>query len=288
VNKTLNLIPALRRRAKVIPTLRVEDTSVEQNSMDVKIFDSRLRLAEAASVEAAGIIRQAIAARSQAYLIAATGTSQFEFLDALVVQPDIDWGQVTFFHLDEYVGLSKTHPASFRRYLQERIVDRIQPRAFHFLNADAPDPAAECQRVGELILRQTIDAAFVGIGENGHLAFNDPPADFETEEPYLIVNLDLACRRQQVGEGWFESIEAVPTQAISMSIQQILKARHVLCVVPDQRKATAVRDCLELAVSPLHPASILQQHASATIYLDMESAALLKSSIATSRLSDRA
>lgn len=256
--------------------------------MDVKIFDSRLELAQAAANEAASLVRQAIALRSQAYLIAATGTSQFEFLDALVLQPGIDWGQVTFFHLDEYVGLPKTHPASFRRYLQERIVDRIRPRAFHFLNGDAPDPAAECRRVGELISRQTIDAAFVGIGENGHLAFNDPPADFETEEPYLIVDLDEACRRQQVGEGWFESIEAVPTQAISMSIRQILKASNVLCVVPDQRKAKAVRDCLELAVSPLHPASILQQDARATIYLDTESAALLKASTATSQLSDLA
>ena len=249
--------------------------------MDVKIFTSRLELAQAAANEAAGLIRQAIAARSQTYLIAATGTSQFEFLETLVIQPGIDWGQVTFFHLDEYVGLPKTHPASFRRYLQERIVDQVQPRAFHLLNGDASDPAAEGGRVGELISRQTIDAAFVGIGENGHLAFNDPPADFETEEPYLIVELDEACRRQQVGEGWFESIEAVPTHAISMSIQQILKARNVLCVVPDRRKARAVRDCLELAVSPLHPASILQQHARTTIYLDTESAALLKSSTTT-------
>ena len=245
--------------------------------MDVKIFTSRLELAQAAANEAAGLIRRAIAARSEALLIAATGTSQFEFLDALVLQPGIDWGHVTFFHLDEYVGLPKTHLASFRRYLQERIVDRIEPRAFHLLNGDAADPLTECRLVGELISRQTIDAAFVGIGENGHLAFNDPPADFETEAPYLIVELDEACRRQQVGEGWFESIEAVPTQAISMSIQQILKARNVLCVVPDRRKATAVRDCLELAVSPLHPASILQQHPGATIYLDTESAALLKS-----------
>jgi glucosamine-6-phosphate deaminase len=245
--------------------------------MDVKIFDSRLKLAEAAAKKAAGLIRQAIASRGQAYLIAATGASQFEFLSALVPQPDVEWNKVTFFHLDEYVGISKNHPASFRRYLQERIVDRVAPRAFHFLNGDATDPEAECQRVGELISRETVDAAFVGIGENGHLAFNDPPADFETKEPYLIVELDEACRRQQVGEGWFETIEAVPTQAISMSIQQILKAGNVLCVVPDRRKATAVRDCLELAVSPLHPASVLRQHPRATIYLDPESAALLKS-----------
>jgi glucosamine-6-phosphate deaminase len=244
--------------------------------VDLAIFDSRLQLAQAAANEAAGLIRQAIAARGQAYLIAATGTSQFEFLEAIVLQPNVDWAQVTFFHLDEYVGLSRTHPASFRRYLQERIVDRIQPGAFHFLNGEAPDPAAECRRVGELISRATIDAAFVGIGENGHLAFNDPPADFDTQEPYLVVELDEACRRQQVGEGWFVTVGDVPVQAISMSVQQILKARHVLCVVPDRRKARAVRDCLELEVSPLRPASILQQHARTTMYLDTESAAFLK------------
>ena len=244
--------------------------------MDVAIFDSRLKLAQAAANEAAGLIRQAIAARGQAYLIAATGASQFEFLDELVLQPNVDWAQVTFFHLDEYVGLPKTHPASFRRYLQERIVDRVQPGAFHFVNGDALDPVAECRRVGELISRQTIAAAFVGIGENGHLAFNDPPADFYTQEPYLIVELDEGCRRQQVGEGWFESVDEVPRRAISMSIQQILKARNVLCVVPDGRKAQAVRDTLELEISPLRPASILRQHPRTTIYLDLESAALLK------------
>lgn len=254
--------------------------------MDVAIFDSRLQLAQTAANEAAGLIRQAIAARGQAYLIAATGASQFEFLDALVLQPSVDWGKVTFFHLDEYVGLPKTHVASFRRYLQERIVDRIQSGAFHFLNGDAPDPAAECRRVGELISRETIDAAFVGIGENGHLAFNDPPADFHTQEPYLIVELDEACRRQQVGEGWFETVSDVPVQAISMSIKQILKSRQVLCVVPDRRKARAVRDCLELEVSPLHPASILQRHARTTIYLDTESAALLKSTSRAAQSSD--
>jgi len=245
--------------------------------MDLQIFDSRLELGEAAANNAADLIRHAIATRGQAYLIAATGASQFEFLDALMLPPKVDWGQVTFFHLDEYVGLPKSHPASFRRYLQARIVDRIHPGAFHFLDGDVADPASECRRVGELISRQTIDAAFVGIGENGHLAFNDPPADFGTEEPYLIVKLDAACRSQQVGEGWFQRIEEVPTHAISMSIQQILKARYVLCIAPERRKAEAVRDCLELEVSPLHPASILQRHPAATIYLDKESAALLKS-----------
>lgn len=245
--------------------------------MKVAIFDSRLRMAEAAAYEAARIIREAIADRGRAYLVVATGVSQFEFLEALVGQPNIEWRHTTFFHLDEYVGLAAVHPASFRKYLNDRIVDRVRPGSFHFVNGDAPDPAVECQRVGELISRQTIDAAFVGIGENGHLAFNDPPADFNTQDPYIIVELDEACRRQQVGEGWFERVDQVPRQAISMSIQQILKARNVLCVVPDRRKARAVRDTLDLEISPLRPASILQQHARTTIYLDTESAALLES-----------
>ncbi len=256
--------------------------------MNLAIFDTRLQLAAAAADEAACIIRQAITESGHAYLIAATGASQFEFLEALVRQSNIDWGQTTFFHLDEYVGLPEGHRASFRRYLRERIVDRVHPGVFHFVNGDDPDPAAECRRVGGLISRQTIDAAFVGIGENGHLAFNDPPADFYTQEPYLIVELDEACRRQQVGEGWFETVSDVPLQAISMSIQQILKAKHVLCVVPDRRKARAVRDCLELEVSPLRPASILQQHARTTIYLDTGSAALLKSTSRSGRLNSSA
>jgi glucosamine-6-phosphate deaminase len=243
--------------------------------MDLAIFDSRLRMAEAAADEAADIIRQAIAERGQAHLIAATGASQFEFLDALVREPNIDWTQTVFFHLDEYVGMRASHPASFRRYLQERIVDRVTPGAFHFVNGDSSDPMAECRRIGDLISRQTIDAAFVGIGENGHLAFNDPPADFETEEPYLVVTLDEECRNQQVGEGWFSSLDEVPRQAISMSIRQILKAQRVICIVPERRKARAVRDCLEFEINPMRPASILQQHPCTTIYLDKDSASLL-------------
>jgi glucosamine-6-phosphate deaminase len=246
--------------------------------MNVAIFDSRLQLAQAAADEAADIIRQAIGARGQAYLIAATGASQFEFLEALVQRPNIDWAQTTFFHLDEYVGMPASHPASFRRYLKERIVDRVHPGAFHFVNGDSPDPIAECTRIGELLSRQTIDAAFVGIGENGHLAFNDPPANFETEDPYLVVELNDECRNQQVGEGWFPDLDEVPRQAISMSIQQIVKARRVICVVPERRKARAVKDCLELEISPMHPASILQQHPRTTIYLDKDSASLLRHS----------
>jgi glucosamine-6-phosphate deaminase len=244
--------------------------------MKVELFDSKREMGERAARDAAEIIRAAIAARGEARVVAATGASQFEFLDALTREEGIDWGRVTFFHLDEYVGLPESHPASFRKYLRERLAECVRPGAFHFIEGEAPDAREECRRLGALISQGDIDVAFVGIGENGHLAFNDPPADFETEEPYLVVDLDEACRRQQVGEGWFKGLDEVPRQAVSMSIRQILKARRVICVVPDARKAEAVRDCLELEVSPLHPASALQRHVGATVYLDRESAALLK------------
>lgn len=244
--------------------------------MRVEIYESKREMAKAAAVRAAEIIRAAIAERGEACVIAATGASQFEFLDELINEPGLDWRRVVFFHLDEYVGLPETHPASFRKYLRERIVERAQPGAFHFIEGDAADPREECRRLAGLINARTVDAAFVGIGENGHLAFNDPPADFETEEPYLVVGLDEECRRQQVGEGWFRSIEEVPRQAISMSIREILRSRNVICVVPERRKAQAVRDCLELEVSPLRPASALRLHADATVYLDAESASLLR------------
>jgi glucosamine-6-phosphate deaminase len=243
--------------------------------LELKVFDTKAELGGDAARDAANIIRQAISERDAAYVIAATGASQFEFLDALVME-EIDWSKVVFFHLDEYVGLPESHPASFRRYLNERIVSRVHPCAFHLINGEAEDAYEECGRVGYLITEQTIDVAFVGIGENGHLAFNDPPADFETNEPYIVVDLDNACRRQQVGEGWFQGVDEVPTQAISMSIRQILKSRKILCIVPDQRKAEAVRACVELDVSPMHPASSLQQHSNVTMYLDRESSALLK------------
>ena len=243
--------------------------------MEIKVFDTKLELGHAAARDAAKIINEAIDERDAAYVIAATGASQFEFLDALA-QEAIDWTKVVFFHLDEYVGLPESHPASFRRYLKERVVSRIHPQTFHFLDGEADDVSDECRRVGDLIARQTIDVAFVGIGENGHLAFNDPPADFETEAPYIVVNLDDACRQQQVGEGWFKSLAEVPAQAISMSIKQILKSRNILCIVPDQRKAEAVRASVQLEVSPMHPASILQRHERVTLYLDRHSSSLLK------------
>src|SRR5205085_2079868 len=214
---------------------------------------------------AAREIRQAIAERGQAYVIAATGASQFEFLDELVRQPNLDWAKVTFFHLDEYAGLPDRHPASFRKYLRERIVERVHPGTFHFINGEAEDPASEARRLGELISPIKVD-----------VAFNDPPADFETEEPYLVVELDEACRRQQIGEGWFKSLAEVPPRAISMSVRQILKARKILCIVPDARKAQAVRNCVEQEVTADHPASALQRHGDATIFLDSDSASLLQ------------
>ena len=244
--------------------------------MKVQVFDSKPELGKAAAEVAAREIRQAIAERGQAYVIAATGASQFEFLDELVRQPNLDWTKVTFFHLDEYVGLADTHPASFRKYLRERIVERVHPGTFHFINGEAEDPEAEARRLGELISPIKVDVAFVGIGENGHLAFNDPPADFETEEPYLVVELDEACRRQQIGEGWFKNLAEVPPRAISMSVRQILKARKILCIVPDARKAQAVQNCVEREVRADHPASVLQRHADATIFLDSDSASLLQ------------
>ena len=243
--------------------------------MEIRVFDTKQELGRAAAERAAAAIGEAIGRAGGARVIAATGASQFEFLDALTATPGVGWAQVEMFHLDEYVGLPDTHPASFRRYLRERIVERVKPRVFHFLAGDAPDAAGECRRVGALVARAPVDVAFVGIGENGHLAFNDPPADFETEEPYLVVDLDLRCRQQQMGEGWFATIDDVPKQAISMSVRQILKSRRVLCIVPEARKAEAVRATLRNPISPMVPASVLRDHPAATLYLDRDSSSLL-------------
>jgi glucosamine-6-phosphate deaminase len=242
----------------------------------INVSATKGELGAAAATKAAELIRAAIAARGQASLIAATGVSQFDFLEELTARDDIPWEKITFFHLDEYVGIPETHPASFRRYLRERIVERVAPKQFHFIDGEVADPGQECQRIGELIAASPIDVAFVGIGENGHLAFNDPPADFITDEPYLIVELDEACRRQQFGEGWFPTLDDVPRQAISMSIRQIMKSGAIICIAPEERKAAAVRDCFEREISPLYPASILRLHEQTFVYLDEDSASLLK------------
>jgi glucosamine-6-phosphate deaminase len=248
----------------------------------LKLFNDKSSLGKAAAQKATAAIRSAIRERGQARVIAATGTSQFEFLGALTEFTDINWGRVEVFHLDEYIGLPATHPASFRKILLERLVNKAGITKFHPLDGDARDISEVIRKVGQALASAPVDIAFVGVGENGHLAFNDPPADFETEEPYLIVNLDDACRSQQVGEGWFGDLSQVPKQAISMSVRQILKAKEILAVVPESRKAQAVKACFEGEISPMAPASILRTHANAHVYLDRESASLLSSSLETS------
>jgi glucosamine-6-phosphate deaminase len=245
--------------------------------MDVKIMPDKAAMGKAAAAAGAEHIRRAIAARGAANIIVATGASQFEMLAALGVEPDINWHAVTGFHLDEYVGLPISHPASFRGYLWQRFVSKLPlpMRAFYFLNGEG-DPHVEGRRVAETIEKHPIDVAFVGIGENGHLAFNDPPADFETEQPYLVVQLDEACRRQQLGEGWFPTFDDVPQEAISMSVRQIMKSAAINCTVPDERKAEAVRNTVEGDVSPSVPASILQRHTQCTLFLDPAAASKLK------------
>ena len=240
----------------------------------LRVLDDSTQLAEAAARDAAARIRAAIAARGSARIVAATGASQIAFLDRLIAQPGIDWTSVEMFHLDEYIGLSIEHPASFRKYLLERLIRPAGITRYHLLDGER-DPAAVCRETGDLLRERPVDVAFIGIGENGHLAFNDPPADFATEAPYLIVRLDERCRAQQVGEGWFARLEDVPATAISMSVRQILAARAIVSVVPDERKAEAVRNALEGPVDPMVPASILRQHADVTLYLDRGSASLL-------------
>ena len=223
---------------------------------------------------AADDLRSAIQSHGSANLVVATGASQFEVLEELVQQPEIDWSLVQGFHLDEYVGISGDHPASFCRYLRERFVDRVPLASFRYLDGEA-DPADTIREIGQAVSSVRIDLALVGIGENGHLAFNDPPANFETKEPYLLVELDKPCRMQQVGEGWFGSLEEVPTHAISMSVHQIMQAAKIYCSVPDSQKAQAVRDTLEGDVSPRVPASILRNHPATILTIDNAAAALL-------------
>lgn len=240
--------------------------------MNIIIKDDPAQLGQAAGKHAAELIRKAIAEKGGANIILATGTSQFETMNQLIREKDIDWKKVVMFHLDEYIGLPDTHPASFRKYLKERFVAKVPALAAVNLINGETNPEAECVWLGDLITQHPIDVALVGIGENGHLAFNDPPADFDTEEPYIIVDLDEACRRQQYGEGWFKTVDDVPKQAISMSIRQIMKSQHIICSVPDERKATAVKNCVENPVSNLFPASILQNHPNCALYLDKASA----------------
>ena len=242
--------------------------------MKVFIYKTKEEMGRTAARKGAELIRKAIHAKGSATIIVATGSSQFELLEELV-HAKVDWSRVTAFHLDEYIGIPHTHPASFRKYLKERFVDRVNLKEFHYIDGES-DAQKECIRLGELIAAQTVDVAFVGIGENAHLAFNDPPANFETEIPYITVDLDLACRKQQLGEGWFSTLEEVPATAVSMSVNEILKSETIICSVPDLRKAKAVKNTLEKEVSPQIPASALKTHKKTWLFLDADSSSLLR------------
>jgi glucosamine-6-phosphate deaminase len=241
----------------------------------IKVFEDKKALSDAAADHAARTLRTLTGERGHARIVVATGTSQLDFLDALTREKGIDWRRVEMFHLDEYVGLPITHPASFRKYLLDNLIRKTGIARYHLLDGER-DPQGVVRAVGALLISTPIDLAFVGIGENGHLAFNDPPADFGTTEPYLLVELDETCRRQQVGEGWFADISDVPRRAISMSVHQIQQARQIIAVVPDARKAWAVKNSVEGEIDPRTPASSLRMHADVTLYLDRNSASLLR------------
>ena len=242
------------------------------NSISPVILPSVEEMGKAAADYGASILREMLLTRERVNLVVATGASQFTVLSNLISQPDIDWSRVHGFHLDEYVGMSGDHPASFCRYLRERFVEQVPLASFEYIRGDCLNPGDECSRLADVIDELPLDLAFVGIGENGHLAFNDPPADFESENSYLVVELDEACRRQQMGEGWFESLAKVPTHAISMSIRQIMKIENIVCSVPDLRKAEAVKLALQGPVTQNLPASILQQHQKVKVFLEQKAA----------------
>lgn len=252
--------------------------SAQMGGMRIQVFADQASLGRAAATRVAQIVNDAVAARGQANMIFATGVSQYAFLDALRTV-DVPWNRVTAFHLDEYLGLPGDHPASFRRYLRERIFDRLPFAATHLLQGDAADADAEAARYEALLRDVTIDVACIGIGENGHLAFNDPPADFDSPRLVNIVTLDRVCRMQQVGEGHFPTLESVPERALSLSIPAIMAAKVISCVAPERRKADVVRAAIEGPITPECPASVLRRHAEVYMYLDDDSASLLSEGV---------
>ena len=231
-------------------------------------------MSAAAAAHAATALVRLITERGKARVVVATAASQLEFQRALADRADIDWSKVEIFQLDEYLGLPLGHPASFRKLLYENVVEPTGTPKVHVI--DPADATGTREALRQAIANGGVDLAFLGIGENGHLAFNDPPADFHTTDPYIVVTLDMACRQQQVGEGWFATIDEVPKQAVSMSIRQMLSAREIIVIVPDARKAEAVRRTLEAEISPNIPASILRTHKNVTLYVDEAAASLLK------------
>jgi glucosamine-6-phosphate deaminase len=242
--------------------------------MQIKIFPTLEAMAQTAAEEAATALRDAITANGTARLIAATGAAQFRFLELLTAKRGIAWDKVELFHLDEYIGLPDDHPASFVRFLKERLIEKTRIKTAHLMGG-LGDPRETIRKFTDEIRKRSIDVAFIGIGENGHLAFNDPPADFDTDESFIMVELDEPCRQQQFGEGWFPSFNDVPKTAISMTVKEILKAKKIFAIVPEKRKAKAVAECFEGGIDPMHPASILRVQSNATVYMDTDSASEL-------------
>ncbi len=242
----------------------------------VRVYPSKLETSRAAALEGAGILRSTLAERDSARIIVATGNSQQDMIEALAGIPEIAWNRVDVFHMDEYVGLRETHPGSFRLWVETRLVSIVRPHRVYYLNGYASDLTEECRRYGELLQAEPVDICFLGIGENGHIAFNDPhAADFRDPLAVKRVDLDERCRRQQVGEGHFPDLNAVPREALTLSCPTLMRSRHLMCCVPEARKAEAVRNALEGPISTSCPGSIVRTHARAAIFLDVESASLL-------------
>lgn len=244
--------------------------------MKIHIDSTAEQMGNRAAHETARRIRAAVQANGVCRILLSTGASQFEMLDALTKMEDIPWNQVVMFHLDEYVGMPMTNPASFRKYLKERFIDKVHPGAYFFVNGEG-DIQKNIETLTQEIRKAPIDVALVGIGENGHIAFNDPPADFETHEAYIVVNLDERCKKQQLGEGWFATMADVPNQAISMTVYQIMQSKAILSVVPGLRKAQAIQNTLEAPqVTNRIPATKLREHSDWVLFLDSDSASLAK------------
>ncbi len=251
------------------------DKSITVEKLNVEIYNDTKIMGQAAADQVTEVLKAAIAEKGHATLILATGASQFSFIEAFK-DKELDWPKITVFHLDEYVGMSDQHPASFVKYLKERILDHVSPKAIHFLNGDAPDADAEAQRYEDLLKQHEVDCACIGIGENGHIAFNDPPvADFDDPKLVKVVELDDDCRKQQLGEGWFPTFEDVPTHALSQTIPAMMRCKYISCVVPDERKATAVKNTLNAPIGTACPATILRTHPNTVLYLDAASASKL-------------
>jgi len=251
-------------------------TTFQADELAVRVYRAQSDLAQDAAAIAQQHLQETLARQGTAAVILATGNSQLQFLDALVALGGVDWPRVTLFHMDEYLGIDANHRASFRRYLRERVETRVRPGRFHYLEGDAMLPLKECERYAKLLSAQRIDLCCLGIGENGHLAFNDPPvADFDDPHPVKLVKLDEACRQQQVGEGHFPSLEAVPQYAFTLTIPTLCSTRRMLCIVPERRKAQAVKDALRGPISPACPASFLRRQNHCTLFLDGDSASLV-------------